>query len=93
MNTFTLSLVRIERALHDDLVKAIGYGRRPWVVRKNGRTRTWKTRPGQFSIPVKIGLSKYDRITEKTTFSLLEDNGGGDFQLSDFPTLPPKEER
>jgi len=30
--------------------------------RRNGRTKTWKTRPDQFSIPVKYGLHSYGRI-------------------------------
>lgn len=27
-----------------------------WQVRRNGRTKTWKTRPREFRIPVKIGF-------------------------------------
>lgn len=29
------------------------------VWRRNGRTKTWKTRPGEFRIPVKNGLYRY----------------------------------
>lgn len=32
--------------------------------RRNGRTKTWKTRPGEFRIPVKHGLRSYGYITE-----------------------------
>lgn len=31
-------------------------GKTPIHVRRNGRTATWKTRPGHFRIPVKYGL-------------------------------------
>lgn len=30
--------------------------------RRNGATQTWKTRPGQFRIPVKYGLRSYGQI-------------------------------
>lgn len=32
--------------------------------RRNGKTKTWKTRPGQFQIPVKHGLYNYAYITQ-----------------------------
>lgn len=32
--------------------------------RRNGATKTWKTRPGEFRIPVKWGMRSYDYITE-----------------------------
>jgi hypothetical protein len=31
-------------------------------VRRNGRTQTWKTRPGHFRIPCKYGLYTYVQI-------------------------------
>lgn len=34
---------------------------RTW--RRNGATKTWKTRPGEFRIPVKFGLYGYGYIT------------------------------
>lgn len=34
------------------------------VYRRNGRTQTWKTRPNDFSIPVKYGLKQAFRITD-----------------------------
>ena len=36
----------------------------PVKVRRNGRTLVWKTRPGQFRIPVKYGLYEYGYITQ-----------------------------
>lgn len=38
--------------------------------RRNGATKTWKTRPGEFRIPVKFGLYSYDYITH-TNYHLL----------------------
>lgn len=34
-----------------------------WRVRRNGKTQTWKTRPTDFRIPVKIGYREYHEIT------------------------------
>lgn len=33
-----------------------------YTWRRNGATQTWKTRPGEFRIPVKYGLRSYDQI-------------------------------
>lgn len=33
--------------------------------RRNGKTQTWKTRPGHFRIPVKHGLYEYGEITHE----------------------------
>lgn len=32
--------------------------------RRNGKTKTWKTRPNDFNIPVKHGLYDYGYITQ-----------------------------
>lgn len=32
--------------------------------RRNGKTQTWKTRPGDFRVPVKFGLYSYSAITQ-----------------------------
>lgn len=34
--------------------------------RRNGKTQTWKTRPGHFRIPVVYGLRGYGQITHET---------------------------
>jgi hypothetical protein len=46
-----------------------------YVHRRNGRTQTWKTRPGEFRIPVKYGLRDYGQITHRNAdqFHLPED--------------------
>ena len=31
--------------------------------RRNGETKTWKTRPGDFRLPIKYGLRRYSAIT------------------------------
>jgi hypothetical protein len=33
--------------------------------RRNGKTKTWKTRPGEFSVPIKYGLWDYGYVTDK----------------------------
>ncbi len=33
-----------------------------WMVKRNGATKTWKTRPGEFRIPIKIGYKSYSHI-------------------------------
>lgn len=33
-----------------------GRKQNPLTCRRNGKTKTWKTRPGHFQIPVKRGL-------------------------------------
>lgn len=35
------------------------------VWRRNGKTQTWKTRPGEFRLPIKWGLKCYDAVTDK----------------------------
>jgi hypothetical protein len=40
-------------------------GRTAVGVRRNGATKTWKTRPGEFRIPVKYGMYEYFYITDK----------------------------
>lgn len=40
-------------------------GVRPLEARRNGATKTWKTRPGEFRIPCKYGMYEYFYITDK----------------------------
>ena len=40
---------------------------RVWRARRNGRTQTWKTRPGEFRIPAKAGLRDTFQITHWET--------------------------
>ena len=34
-----------------------------WLCRRNGKTQTWKRRPDDFRIPIKIGFRVYGNIT------------------------------
>lgn len=38
----------------------------PLRARRNGKTQTWKTRPGEFRIPAKHGLKHTFNITHNT---------------------------
>ena len=38
----------------------------PLRARRNGKTQVWKTRPTEFSLPVKYGLRECFTITEAT---------------------------
>lgn len=40
------------------------------VWRRNGATKTWKTRPGEFRLPIKFGLRSYDAVTERDSHLL-----------------------
>lgn len=40
----------------------------PYRWRRNGKTKTWKTRPDDFAIPVKRGLREYGIITHYNAF-------------------------
>ena len=42
----------------------LGGGKRVGA-RRNGRTQTWKTRPGEFRIPIKIGFRAHGEITHR----------------------------
>lgn len=53
----------IEAALDQGRVEAHMANGNWWRVRRNGQTKTWKTRPGEFRIPVKAGLRACGYIT------------------------------
>jgi hypothetical protein len=60
-----LNLDAIERLLRAGLIQGCVDQRadRWWTVRRNGQTKLWKTRPGEFQIPVKAGLKTCGCIT------------------------------
>lgn len=39
---------------------------RLWSVRRNGATKLWKTRPGEFRVPIKIGFRNYGEVTHQS---------------------------
>ena len=48
---------------HREATYSDGY--RHYEVRRNGATQTWKRRPGEFRIPIKIGFRGYGEITHR----------------------------
>lgn len=54
---------QVEQALHDGALWVHMLDNRWWRSRRNGKTRTWKTRPGEFRIPLKFGFYGYGQIT------------------------------
>jgi hypothetical protein len=54
-------------------------GVRPIEVRRNGQTKTWKTRPGEFRIPVKYGFKECFYITQ---------NDAADWSAQPLPLKP-----
>ena len=65
-----MSLQEIERDLDAGLLRAKSNG---WRLRRNGKTQTWKTRPGHFRIPVKLGFRGYAEITHYNDFDIRDD--------------------
>lgn len=55
----------IETALDAGLIETAMTNGKWWRLRRNGATKTWKTRPGHFKIPVKAGLRSCAYITHE----------------------------
>jgi hypothetical protein len=64
MQPLPSDLAAIEAALDSGRVQAEMTNGRWWRVRRNGRTKLWKTRPGEFRIPIKAGLRSCAYLTE-----------------------------
>jgi hypothetical protein len=58
-----LTLDQANHAIDHGLVHMRMLSGKLWVARRNGRTQTWKTRPGDFRIPIKIGFRGYGELT------------------------------
>jgi hypothetical protein len=56
-----MTRVQIETALDEGKLEAAMNSGRWW---RNGKTQTWKTRPGEFRIPIKAGLKSCGEITD-----------------------------
>lgn len=54
-----------ETALDAGNVKARMSNGNLWMVKRNGRTQTWKTRPSEFRIPIKIGFRDYGSVDQR----------------------------
>ncbi len=74
-----MTLTRIETALSKGHIWARMVSGRWWRIRRNGKTKTWVTRPGEWSIPVKAGLRSCTTLTNNSTFG-----GDGDFMICEF---------
>lgn len=61
-----MTLPQIEEALAAGRVEARMSSGRWWKLRRNGRTQTWKTRPGVWRIPVKAGFKSCGELTHDT---------------------------
>jgi len=59
----TRSLQEIEKLLDAHKLEAEMSNGRWWTIRRNGQTKLWKTRPNEFSIPIKAGLKSYGYLT------------------------------
>ena len=60
-------MITKEQALNADRFENVSLknaDKTPLRARRNGKTKTWKTRPDEFSIPVKYGLKVYFNITQ-----------------------------
>lgn len=53
----------IEKALDAGTLRVRMTNGNLWSCRRNGKTQTWRLRPGEFRIPVKIGFKTYGQIT------------------------------
>lgn len=53
---------QIEAALDSGNLQTLMTHGKWWVLRRNGQTKTWKTRPHDFHIPVKYGLRGYGTV-------------------------------
>lgn len=76
------TLERIERELDAGQIKARAHNGNFWSCRRNGRTQTWKTRPGEFRIPVKIGFRGHGAITQDSRIGRPGDGALPDFIIN-----------
>jgi len=65
------SRAQIESALDKHMLYGQMQSGAFWLLRRNGCTKTWKTRPGEFQIPVKCGFSCYGTVHEDNSYPML----------------------
>jgi hypothetical protein len=75
------TLQYIENSLYNHTVWARMNSGRYWVLRRNGKTQTWKTRPNDYRIPVKCGLKSCGEITHNSSVALFENEN---WRTADF---------
>jgi hypothetical protein len=54
-----------EQSLAAGNVYVAAGGGRYWLARRNGATKFWKTRPLDWSVPIKYGLREWARVTHE----------------------------
>ena len=54
----------IEKMLDARRITILQPSGRTWSCRRNGATKTWKTRPNDFCIPIKFGFKSYGYIDQ-----------------------------
>lgn len=64
-----MTRIEFETALDSGNVKFRMTSGKLWMVKRNGKTKTWKTRPDEFSIPVKVGFRSCTHVTHETLLS------------------------
>ena len=69
-------MITKEQAIHLDLGQTLYHATyknangSPLRWRVNGQTKTWKTRPDEFRVPIKHGLWDYDYLTHDNAHML-----------------------
>ncbi len=59
-------LAYIEHCLdHGTVLRGPDYYGQVYKIRRSGKTKTWKTRPGEFRIPYKVGFAGTGTINHK----------------------------
>lgn len=66
MTASSRTLAQLETALDAGKLETRMNNGNWWKVRRNGRTQTWKTRPTEFRIPIKIGFRGTGAITHQS---------------------------
>ena len=77
-----LTKAEADKAIDAGNIKALSAHKTWWKCRRNGMTKTWKTRPDEYSIPIKIGSKDYSYITQNTIFCTPAEGQKADFLLN-----------
>ena len=66
MNNLTL----VEKALSEGRLFCAMANGNYWRCRRNGRTKLWKTRSGEFRIPIKAGFRTCGYVTHRSEIGM-----------------------
>lgn len=75
-----LTLEQAERALECGITAKAPNGNF-WFARRNGATRTWKTRPAEYRIPIRVGFRSNTYATERSEWNFLGEGPNADFAI------------